>query len=217
MSEGTSKQEIVTGRCHCQAVTYNFTFTRPLIALYTHETFIRLQTGFPINLYIPMSPDCNFQFLHDSQNLQSFKSGDKTAFFCKTCGTTLSFTRRSGQLPCILAPTIEVLPGRQLSDYIHPRGHTYLSEAGSKIGGLTGIIKDGLPHYTGDVGNDLVSESLTMVESPVVDEPPVTSENYQGGPDILDGCCCCRALRFSIVRPPEDYDSDPILQRWVKA
>jgi len=216
MPEGTSKQEIVTGRCHCQAVTFSFTFTHPLIVLYTHEAFIRLQTGFPINLYIPTSPDCNFQFLHDSQNLQSFKSGDKTAFFCKTCGTTLSFTRRSGQLPWILAPTIEVLPGRQLSDYIYPRGHTYLSEARREIGGLTDIIEDGLPHYTGDVRNDLASESPTVAESPVVVEPPVISENYQGDPDVLDGYCCCRALRFSITRPPEDYDSDLILQRWVK-
>ena len=210
MPEGTNKQEIVTGRCHCQAVTYNFTFSRPLAALYTHEAFIRRQTGFPINLYLPMSPDCNFQFLPDSPNLQSFKSGDKTAFFCKTCGTTLFFTKGSGQLPCILAPTIEVLPGRQLSDYIHPRAHTYLSEVKKEIGGLADIIEDGLPHYAGDLGNDLVSGSLTTVES------PVTSGSHQGGSDVLDGYCCCRALRFSIARPPEDYEGDPILQRWIK-
>jgi len=78
------------------------------------------------------------------------------------------------------------------------------------------MIEDGLPHYTGDVGNDLASEWLTVAESPVVEEPPVTSENYQGGSDVLDGYCYCRALRFCIARPPEDYNSHPILQCWVK-
>ncbi|CUS09403.1 unnamed protein product [Tuber aestivum] len=216
MSETTDKQEIVTGRCHCQAVTYSFAFTCPLTALYTHEAFIRRQTGFPINLYIPMNADLNFQFLPDSPTLQSFKSGDNTAFFCKSCGTTLSFTNGSGKLPCILAPTIELLPGKQLSDYLHPRAHIYLSEAGRGIGGLAGIIEDGLPHYMGNTGKAPTCESLMVAEQPVVGQSPGMNENYQSGPDVLDGHCCCGALRFSIARPPEDYENDPILKRWIK-
>ncbi|PWW79015.1 hypothetical protein C7212DRAFT_356228 [Tuber magnatum] len=216
MSEGIEKQEMITGGCHCQAITYSFTFTRPLEALYTHEDFIRRQTGFPINLYIPMSADRNFQFLSDSSNLRSFKYGGKTAFFCKSCGTTLSFTKGSDKLHCILAPTIKVLPGKQLSDYVHPRAHIYLGEAGRGIGGLADIIEDGLPHYIEDVGKDPPSESPTVVEQPAVDDSSAVGGNHQGAPDVLDGHCCCEALNFSIARPPEDYESDPILQRWIK-
>ncbi|RPB05119.1 hypothetical protein L873DRAFT_1728529 [Choiromyces venosus 120613-1] len=213
MSE--DKKETVTGRCHCQAVTYSFTFTGPLAALYTHEAFIRRQTGFPINLYIPMNANCNFQFLSDTPNLQSFRQGDKTAFFCKTCGTTLSFIKRSGQLPCILAPTIEILPGKQLSDYVHPRAHIHLSRAGRKTGGLMNIIEDGLPRYMEDEGSDLACESLAVTELPV-DESPMMGEINEGSPDFLDCHCCCGSLRFSIARPPEEYSRDPILQRWIK-
>ncbi|CAZ80989.1 unnamed protein product [Tuber melanosporum] len=216
MSEGTDKQETVTGRCHCQAVTYSFAFTGPLAAFYTHEAFIRRQTGFPINLYIPMNADCDFQFPSDSPNLQSFKYGDKTSFFCKTCGTTLFFTKRSWEPPCILAPTIDVLSGKQLSDYVYIQAHIHLSEAGGEVGGIADIIEDGLPHYMEDAGKYLDSETIAMVERPVVDESQVMSEHCQGVPDVLDGRCCCGALRFSIARPPEDYSSDPTLLRWVK-